>query len=100
MMTPEAREKKKVKTYLDSIGAFHRWPVPRGMGQPDIDCHACIAGQFWGIEVKAPGEEPTTLQDRTLGQMQKAGAATVWGTAEVVIRGIMTWRKQLHLGLV
>src|SRR5262249_23105131 len=91
MRTPEGIEKDKVKAWLTEIGAFHRWPVPYGYGQPHIDCYAAIAGVFWSIEVKAEGEEPTVLQWRTLRETEDAGGKVAWGTAADIIRVIGTW---------
>lgn len=101
MQTPEAKEKAKVKAFLTEIGACHRWPVPYGYGLPDIDCHACIGGTFWAIEVKRPGERPTALQWRTLAQWQAAGARIAWGTADDIIPIIERWLAyQAHGGAV
>lgn len=97
MRTPEGIEKdrlrgtKNKRGYLDEIGAAHRWPVPRGYGKADIDCHASIFGTFWAIEVKAEGEEPTPQQYRTLKEFALADAQVVWGTADVIIAAIQTW---------
>ena len=91
MRTPENIEKQKVKDFLTEVGAFHRWPVPVGYGQPHIDCYACLGGQFWAIETKAPGEEPTVLQWRTLREAEDAGAKIAWGTAADIIRVISRW---------
>lgn len=91
MRTPEAAEKARVKEFLDELGAWHRWPVPRGYGKPDIDCHACIFGIFWIIEVKKPGAEPTPQQYRTLKEAALADAQVVWGTADVIIAAIQAW---------
>lgn len=93
MKTPEAIEKNKVKAFLNEIGAFHRWPVPRGYGKPDIDCHAGINGTMWIIEVKAPGEEPTPQQYRTLKEAAVADCQVVWGTGESIIGAIETWMR-------
>jgi len=96
--TPEGNEKKAVKKYLTDIGAFHRWPVPYGYGQPHVDCYACVAGQFWAIEVKAEGENATALQRRTLQEAEAAGAFWVCGVAVVIIDRIETWRKRKVFG--
>lgn len=46
-------------------------------GDPDI--YGCVAGQMFVIEVKQPGEEPTTLQQARLREWEAAGALS--GTA-------------------
>lgn len=91
MQTPENREKQRVREFLDQIGAWHRWPVPRGYGKPDIDCHACLNGTFWVLELKKPGAEPTPQQYRTLKEAACADAQVVWGTADTIIAAIETW---------
>ncbi len=98
MLTPEGREKKAIKDYLDEIGAWHRWPVPSGYGKPDIDCHASIFGQFWAIEAKAPGKPLTVPQERTLREAHDSGAQTTWGTAATVIGEIDAWRRRKAFG--
>lgn len=91
MRTPEAIEKDKVRAFLDEIGACHRWPVPRGYGKPDIDCHASIFGVFWAVEVKTPGKKPEPHQYRTLKEFAQADAQVVWGTGDVIIAAIEKW---------
>ena len=91
MRTPEGAEKQKVKSFLTEIGAFYRWPVPYGYGQPDVDCHACLGGMFFVIEVKAEKQYPTVLQWRTLREAEDAGAKIAWGTAADIIRVISRW---------
>lgn len=79
--TPEGVVKKRVKEYLDSIGAWYYLPVSNGMGRHGIpDVIACINGRFFGIECKAPGKRENTsaLQDRELEGIAKAkGVALV-----------------------
>lgn len=93
MKTPEAREKERVRAFLDELGAAHRWPVPRGYGKPDIDCHASIFGTFFAIEVKAPGKNLEPHQNRTLKEFALADAQVVWGTADVIIAAIQAWMR-------
>lgn len=91
MLTPEGREKARVKAFLTEIGAFHRWPVPYGYGQPHVDCYACIGGRWWSIEVKRPGKELTPLQWKTLRETEQAGGRVAWGTADDIIPVIKRW---------
>tara|TARA_R110002073_G_scaffold7268_5_gene41572 strand:- start:397 stop:708 length:312 start_codon:yes stop_codon:yes gene_type:complete len=56
-VTPEGKVKKKVKEYLQSIGAWYYMPVSNGMGRsgcPDI--LVCYKGLFMAFETKAPGK--------------------------------------------
>ena len=71
-MTPEGKVKKEIKAYLDSIGAYHIWPVPTGYGPKLVDCYACLRGRFVAIEVKAPGKMPTKYQSLEITRMNHA----------------------------
>jgi hypothetical protein len=72
-MTPEGRVKNEVKRQLKILGAYQFWPVQTGMGAAAVDCLACLAGWFLGIETKAPGKKPTPLQQITLTKIADAG---------------------------
>jgi Holliday junction resolvase len=52
--------------------------TPPGVPAGTPDLIACIAGRFYAIEVKRPGEKPTALQEYRLAQWRKAGAVAVW----------------------
>jgi|TARA_B110000977_G_C11089948_1_gene496361 hypothetical protein len=74
-MTPEGKVKKKVKEYLQSIGAWYYMPVSNGMGRvgcPDI--LVCYKGLFMAFETKAPGKikNVTANQERELADIQSA----------------------------
>ena len=81
-MTPEGKVKKKVKEYLQSIGAWYYMPVSNGMGRvgcPDI--LVCYKGLFMAFETKAPGKikNVTPNQQREIDGIQRAN-----GLAHVV----------------
>tara|TARA_R110002124_G_scaffold211215_1_gene377546 strand:- start:117 stop:413 length:297 start_codon:yes stop_codon:yes gene_type:complete len=81
-MTPEGKVKKKVKEYLQSIGAWYYMPVSNGMGRvgcPDI--LVCYQGLFMAFETKAPGKisNVTPNQQREIDDIQRA-----YGLAHVV----------------
>ena len=81
-MTPEAKVKKKVKEYLQSVGAWYYMPVSNGMGRvgcPDI--LVCYLGYFLAFETKAPGKikNVTPNQLREINGIQRAN-----GLAHVV----------------
>ncbi len=81
-MTPEGKVKKKVKEYLQSIGAWYYMPVSNGMGRvgcPDI--LVCYKGLFMAFETKAPGKikNVTANQQREIDEIQRAN-----GLAHVV----------------
>ena len=93
MKTPESKEKDKICEYLDSIGAWYCKPATYGFGKsgtPDII--ACIelnmdfGGNFFAIEVKREGKEPTKLQSLRMTAIHTNGGIAVWGTAEKVIK--------------
>lgn len=87
MHGPEFYEKKDIRAYLDTIGAWYCLPATYGYGKsgtPDII--ACVNGNFVGIEVKREGAKPTKLQERRIKQIQEAGGIAIWGTAEKVIK--------------
>jgi len=94
MLTPEGHEKKVIKKYLDSIGAWHFSPSMTGFGKSGVpDIVACCCGSFIGIEVKREGKLPTKLQERRMAEISKAGGLTLWGTSEKVIKKLEVWRK-------
>ena len=72
---------RKIRHYLDSLDCCFSWKEHGGMygtaGIPDIIC--CIRGKFVALEVKLPGNRPTSLQEMTMARIRKAG-----GTAEAV----------------
>lgn len=76
-MTPEASAKNKIKKFLKSIkGCWFFMPNagPFGLqGVPDIV--GICDGDFFAIEVKAPGREKNTTanQDNNIEAIQRAG---------------------------
>ena len=59
------------KEYGGSWHKIHGSPYQRA-GLPDII--GCLKGQFFGIEVKMPGNRPTDLQRATLEKLASDGA--------------------------
>lgn len=88
MMTPEGREKAKVRAYLKEIGAYVFAPVQQGYGQQTLDILACVNGTFWGIEVKKEGGKLTARQRLCCNDIIKANGYVAWGTAETIIEAI------------
>lgn len=73
-LTPEKKVKNKVVDILKKRGAYYFFPATYGMGRsgvPDVVC--CYSGRFIGIECKAGGNKPTTLQKRELEAIKVAG---------------------------
>ena len=77
-MTPEGKVKKDIKKYLDEIGAYSFWPVQTGYGKRTVDCLACLNGEFWAIEVKAPGKKPDKFQLNILYEIGEKCGHAVW----------------------
>lgn len=99
-MTPEGKVKKKVKEYLQSIGAWYYMPVSNGMGRvgcPDI--LVCYEGRFLAFETKAPGKikNVTANQQREIDAIQRVnGLAHVVDDVEQVKSVIETIERNAH----
>ena len=99
-MTPEGKVKKKVKEYLQSIGAWYYMPVTNGMGRvgcPDI--LVCYKGLFMAFETKAPGKikNVTANQEREINDIISAyGLALVVDDVEQVKEAINELTKRNH----
>ena len=97
-MTPEGKVKKKVKEYLQSIGAWYYMPVSNGMGRvgcPDI--LVCYKGLFLAFETKAPGKiaHVTANQQREIDAIQRVnGLAHVVDDVEQVKAVIETIERK------
>jgi len=97
-MTPEGKVKKKVKEYLQSIGAWYYMPVSNGMGRvgcPDI--LVCYKGLFMAFETKAPGKikNVTPNQQREIDGIQGAnGLAHVVDDVEQVKSLLDTFERK------
>lgn len=74
-MTPEATVKKNIDKILKRYHPrmFIRKPVRTGMGAPMLDYHNCYRGQYFAIEAKAFGKEPTEQQKITAAEVEAAG---------------------------
>ena len=95
MITPEGREKKKVRAYLRSIGGYGYYPIPMGMGVSTLDDLWCLGGKFVAIEYKREGKLPTPRQNLTMGDVRRAGGIAIWGdSAEHIIEQL-----KMSLGL-
>lgn len=72
--TPEGRVKAKIKDVLNERKPllWYYMPVPNGYGIQTIDFIGCFRGDFFAIEAKAPGEEPTQRQEGTIADMRDA----------------------------
>lgn len=76
--TPEAKVKAKIKAILKEHNVYYAMPIGTGYGNsgvPDFLC--CVNGKFVAIEAKAGRGEPTALQWKNLGLINKAGGYTL-----------------------
>lgn len=72
--TPEKKVKTKVTTQLKALGAYYFYPVTSGFGSSGVpDIVGCYKGRFFGIECKANGNKPTTLQRTNLDKIAAQG---------------------------
>lgn len=78
-MAEEKSFENKVKNYLDSIGAWYvkYWAGAKFTKEGIPDILACIAGRFYGIEVKAANGKPSLIQLVTLRKIRASGGIGV-----------------------
>jgi len=72
-VTPEGRVKEVVRKLLKKHGCYWHMPVQNGMGAPSLDFICCLNGHYFAIETKAGNKRPTPRQERTIGEIQRAG---------------------------
>lgn len=75
--TRERSVKEDVKKYLNSIDAYHVWPVQTGYGEYMLDCLASINGHFVSIETKRPGKPPTPKQEEIMERIRMSGGFAI-----------------------
>jgi hypothetical protein len=96
MSTPESAVKNKVKRLLDQYKPMYtHWPVPYGMGEPTLDCIACLQGFFFAIETKAPGKKPTPRQEVIITRIQAAGGRVFVIDGDAGIENLRAWLKMV-----
>ena len=72
--TPEKLVKKQVSRVLAELGVYSFYPVTSGYGTSGVpDIVGCYRGRFFGIECKANGNKPTTLQQINLDKIAATG---------------------------
>lgn len=78
-MAEEKNFEKKVKAYLDSIGAWYLKTISNGYQRAGVpDLLICHRGKFIGIELKATRGRATPLQKHEIEKIQASGGyATV-----------------------
>ena len=87
--TPENKVKKDLKKYLDSIPNLFYYSATAGQystsGIPDIV--GCYLGEFFAIEVKAPGRRKEKDRGASALQMIQMGKIRVSGGFTMVFDG-------------
>lgn len=78
-MTPEGKVKTAIKKVLNSFGndLYYFMPVQMGMGSRTLDFLVCYRGKFFGIEAKAPGGQPTKLQQLCMHKINQSGGECI-----------------------
>src|SRR5262245_52000083 len=99
MKTPEGYEKadldKFFKRLVKNGDVWLFKPMTAGFGKSGISdyvgCCRYKGGQFFSIEVKREGKNPTALQYHRMRNIEAAGGKTFWGTAVMVIIEFEAW---------
>jgi hypothetical protein len=77
-MTPEAKLKKEISKYLDSIGALWIKPMSFGYGKSGVhDFIVCYKSLFISIEAKVKPNKLTVLQSKFASDVQEADGIVV-----------------------
>jgi hypothetical protein len=61
------------------------------MGAPTLDFIGCHHGQFFAVEAKAPGKQPTARQHLTIETMHKAGARVWVISRDTELKALEDW---------
>lgn len=100
-MTPEGRVKSKVKKAIKRLQTeghklYYHMPVQNGMGAPSLDFVGCAYGRFFGIETKAPGQNPTKRQEMTIDEMEAGGGVTFVIRDDDDVEGFTYWVERMR----
>lgn len=96
MHTPEWYEKRDIDEFLKTVSCYVLTPTTGGYGKSGTaDRIGCCKGNFFAIEVKREGKEPTAIQWKRIHEVEAAGGKAFWGTAAKVIPEIETWLKTI-----
>lgn len=91
-MTPEGKVKVKVRSLLNTYGAYHFMPVQMGMGAAGLDFHCMLTGGIaFFIETKAPGKEPTPRQRALIAKLRYMGAKVFVIDDDVTLEELKEW---------
>ena len=77
-MTPEGKVKAKGVEIVKAHKAYYFFPAQNGYGRAGIpDMIVCHNGRFLGVEFKAGYNKPTTLQEREMADIHRAGGSAM-----------------------
>lgn len=77
-MTEESEIKRKIKKYLDSVGAFWSAVTGGAYSKPgDPDLIACFRGRYIAIEAKTPRGVQSPIQKRRQREIMEAGGVYI-----------------------
>ncbi len=91
-MKPEAKVKKKIREFLDPLGAKVVAPIGTVYGKAGVsDLLVCLKGHFVAIEVKAPGrlDGATPLQEKFIRDVVAAGGIGMVADDVEVVRVVL-----------
>lgn len=94
----EPELKRKVREWLDSIGAWYYMIVPGGYSRRGVPDFICLkSGVFFAIETKTTGKKPTLLQEKEIEAMNREGCiAVVIDTEEQLEQFKLSINKIVH----
>jgi len=102
-MTPEGKVKAAVnrllKPYIERYEVYKFMPVQTGYGMKTLDYLLCAWGKFLAIETKAPGKEPTELQETYIREIEAAGGKVFvvdGGDSLLVLSAYLQAKKMEH----
>lgn len=73
-MTPEAKQKARVKKILEELGAYFVFPIGGPYARNGVpDVLVSLNGYFLGLEIKAGKNKATALQLRELEKINASG---------------------------
>jgi hypothetical protein len=94
--TPERAVKDSIKAQLDALkdDCYYCMPIGTGYGNSGVpDFVGTYRGLFFGIEAKAKGGKPTTLQAHHIERIERTGALSIVVDESNVseLTAILTW---------
>lgn len=91
--TPEKRVKDKVDILLKRYDVYYEKPVTNGYGKNSLDYIGCSRGRFFAVETKAPGKQPTALQEYVAADIRARGGVVFWVTGDDGLKELEAWLR-------